>query len=57
MASQKLIKSYRSWSHEAKRAKRLGKPNYEASCNKEVNRLLKKSPELKGEECTCPECK
>ena len=56
MATKKLIKEYKAWSHEAKRAEKLGKPNYRANCSTEAKRLLKKNPELKGEECNCTEC-
>ena len=47
MANKKIVAYYKSWKSEKKRAKKLGKPNYEKNCDIEIKRLEKENPELK----------
>ena len=48
MIEQKTIIYYKSWLYERKRAIKFGKTNYCANCTKEIDRLEKTYPELKG---------
>lgn len=57
MATEQQITYYKSWVHERNRARRLGKPNYEANCDIELDRLVKEVPDLAGTTCDCPECR
>lgn len=53
MADEQTINYYKKWKHEKNRAVALGKDNYAANCNIELQRLETQYPELVGVNCNC----
>jgi len=53
MADQATIDYYIKWKHEKNRAIGLGKVNYAANCQIELDRLEGSNPELVGLNCSC----
>jgi hypothetical protein len=55
MPTQDSYEYYIGWTHEKNRAIDLGKPNYEANCQIEIDRLVALEPTWAPKKCACGE--